>query len=70
MSGEGDNVGVSQSLIIYTVDFLSFIEENHEYKLQQRQSQYNQPSQPGAPSQDLMSFWGMYQLPQIVGKAT
>jgi len=35
-----------------------FIEENHEYKLQQRQSQYNQPSQPGAPSQDLMSFWG------------
>jgi len=35
-----------------------FIEENHEYKLQQRQSQYSQPSQPGAPSQDLMSFWG------------
>ncbi|MCJ1395238.1 decapping endonuclease targeting mRNA [Xylographa bjoerkii] len=36
-----------------------FIEENREHKLEQRQYQHNQTSQPGAPSQDLMSYWGI-----------
>ncbi|MCJ1256826.1 decapping endonuclease targeting mRNA [Lignoscripta atroalba] len=35
-----------------------FIEENHEYKLEERKSQHSQHTQPGAPSQDLMSYWG------------
>ncbi|KAI9796830.1 MAG: decapping endonuclease targeting mRNA [Piccolia ochrophora] len=35
-----------------------FLEENHEHKLEQRQDQHRQPSRPGAPSQDMMSFWG------------
>ncbi|KAI9881415.1 MAG: decapping endonuclease targeting mRNA [Pleopsidium flavum] len=35
-----------------------FIEESHDHKLGQRQSQHSQPSRPDAPSQDLMSFWG------------
>ena len=37
---------------------LSFIEENHAYKLESRRQQHNQPSQPGGPSQDMMSYWG------------
>ncbi|MCJ1227752.1 decapping endonuclease targeting mRNA [Toensbergia leucococca] len=35
-----------------------FIEENHEHKLEQKKAQHSQPSQPGAPSQNLMSYWG------------
>ncbi|KAI9808534.1 MAG: hypothetical protein M1825_003683 [Sarcosagium campestre] len=35
-----------------------FIEENHAYKLQQRQGQHNQQPRRGAASQDMMSFWG------------
>ncbi|KAI4258814.1 MAG: hypothetical protein LQ352_001025 [Teloschistes flavicans] len=35
-----------------------FIEENHAYKLESRKSQHQRASQPGAPSQDLMSYWG------------
>lgn len=41
----------------------SFIEENHKYKLVSRMSQHSQPSQNGAPSQDLMSYWGILVLP-------
>lgn len=37
----------------------SFIEENHGHKLESKRQQYAQPMRPGAPSQDLMSFWGM-----------
>ena len=36
----------------------SFIEENHEYKRQSQARQSRQFSQPGRPSQDMMSFWG------------
>ncbi|KAM0793828.1 RAI1 like PD-XK nuclease-domain-containing protein [Usnea florida] len=39
-------------------NYCSFIEENHEHKLELRKQQHAQPSRPGAPSQDLMSFWG------------
>ncbi|MCJ1322973.1 decapping endonuclease targeting mRNA [Xylographa vitiligo] len=39
-----------------------FIEENREHKLEQRRYQHNQPSQPGAPSQDLMSYWGIFSI--------
>jgi len=35
-----------------------FIEENHEYKRQSQARQSRQFSQPGRPSQDMMSFWG------------
>lgn len=35
-----------------------FIEENHEKKISSRQRQYSAAGQPGAMSQDLMSFWG------------
>ncbi|EER40573.1 HLA class III protein Dom3z [Histoplasma capsulatum H143] len=35
-----------------------FIEENNAYKLAQKQSQQNQKMPPGAPSQDMMAFWG------------
>jgi hypothetical protein len=36
----------------------SFIEENHATKLSSREQQNQQPMHPGAPSQDLMSYWG------------
>ncbi|KAI9052299.1 hypothetical protein LZ554_003653 [Drepanopeziza brunnea f. sp. 'monogermtubi'] len=35
-----------------------FIEENHEYKRQSQARQMRQPSHPGRPSQDMMSYWG------------
>ena len=38
----------------------SFIEENHQHKLESRKAQHGQPSRPGAPSQDLMSYWGTF----------
>ena len=39
---------------------VSYIEENHTFKLDQWQSQRSRPARPGAPSQDLMSFWGTF----------
>ncbi|RDL35005.1 uncharacterized protein BP5553_06936 [Venustampulla echinocandica] len=36
-----------------------FIEENHNYKLESQRRQSRQVTQPGRPSQDMMSFWGM-----------
>jgi hypothetical protein len=36
----------------------SFLEENHSYKLNSQARQSQQVSQPGRPSQDMMSFWG------------
>ena len=39
-------------------NFASFIEENHKYKIESKKAQQNQPSRPGAPSQDLMAYWG------------
>ncbi|KAL8972837.1 MAG: hypothetical protein Q9183_000312 [Haloplaca sp. 2 TL-2023] len=35
-----------------------FIEEDHIHKIESRKHQHQQPSYPGAPSQDLMSYWG------------
>ncbi|PBP17596.1 RAI1-like protein [Diplocarpon rosae] len=35
-----------------------FIEENHEYKRQSQARQSRQQTNPGRPSQDMMSFWG------------
>ena len=40
----------------------SFIEENHEYKRQSQARQSRQFSQPGRPSQDMMSFWGEFKV--------
>jgi len=40
----------------------SFIEENHEHKIQSREIQSQQGSQPGRPSQDMMSFWGQWKV--------
>ena len=39
---------------------VSFLEENHEYKLRSQVRQSQQVSQPGRPSQDMMSFWGQW----------
>lgn len=39
-------------------DLASFIEENYEHKIESRKAQKSQPSRPGAPSQDMMSYWG------------
>ena len=41
----------------------SFIEENHEHKLESRKAQHGQPSRPGATSQDVMSYWGRVGYP-------
>ncbi|KAL2003476.1 hypothetical protein VTN02DRAFT_3685 [Thermoascus thermophilus] len=35
-----------------------FIEENNEYKNEQKRIQMNQRMPPGMPSQDMMAFWG------------
>lgn len=37
----------------------SFIEENNEFKLSQKEVQRNQQMPPGAASQDMMAFWGI-----------
>ncbi|KAI9689557.1 MAG: decapping endonuclease targeting mRNA [Bathelium mastoideum] len=37
---------------------ISFIEENHAYKLSSRKEQDARPTRPGGPSQDLMAYWG------------
>ena len=50
----------SQALIMSSTKHCSFIEENHKHKLESRKQQHAQPSRPGAPSQDLMSFWGTF----------
>ncbi|KAJ9643068.1 decapping endonuclease targeting mRNA [Coniosporium tulheliwenetii] len=39
-------------------NFNEFIEENHAAKLASRAQQMKQQSRPGAPSQELMSYWG------------
>ena len=41
----------------------SFIEENHEHKLESRKAQHGQFTRSGAPSQDLMSYWGTFCYP-------
>ena len=41
-----------------STDFISFVEENHEYKVRSQMRQSQQVPQPGRPSQDMMSFWG------------
>lgn len=35
-----------------------FLEENHSNKLSSKEAQHLQPARPGAPSQDIMSYWG------------
>ncbi|KAG9232728.1 RAI1 like PD-XK nuclease-domain-containing protein [Amylocarpus encephaloides] len=49
---------LSTTSLIHVAHFDSFIEENHGYKLQSQRRQSQQVSQPGRPSQDMMSFWG------------
>lgn len=45
----------------------SFIEENNEFKLAQKEAQRNQRMPPGAASQDMMAFWGMLVDPISTG---
>jgi hypothetical protein len=47
-------------LTIIFADRGSFLEENHEYKIESQARQSQQAPQPGRPSQDLMSFWGQW----------
>jgi len=35
-----------------------FLEEDHGNKLESREEQHSQRTRPGAPSQDVMSYWG------------
>jgi RAT1-interacting protein len=35
-----------------------FLEENHGNKLSSKEQQYSLQTRPGAPPQDLMSYWG------------
>jgi hypothetical protein len=62
------NLGCLSSL----TDSISFIEENHEYKVKSQMRQSQQVSQPGRPTQDMMSFWGKrsnalksFQIPNV-----
>jgi RAT1-interacting protein len=41
-----------------------FLEENHGSKLSSREGQHSQPTRAGAPSQDVMSYWG-YKFEQL-----
>jgi RAT1-interacting protein len=46
---------VYKSLLLKSI---SFMEENHSYKLQSQAQQSKQVPQRGRPSQDMMSYWG------------
>lgn len=48
------------ALRLILTEYNSYLEENHSYKLQSHARQSQQVSQPGRPSQDMMSFWGNY----------
>jgi hypothetical protein len=58
---EGHNVRFSYSLSIALTKISRFIEENKSYKIASQKRQSQQVSQPGRPSQDMMSFWGKIQ---------
>ncbi|MCJ1375485.1 decapping endonuclease targeting mRNA [Loxospora ochrophaea] len=51
--------GMMTKLMAVPFDHMTaFIEENHDYKLEQRHYQNSQPQFPGGPSHYLMSYWG------------
>lgn len=42
------------------------MEEHHAHKLQSRTAQHSQTMSSGAPSQDMMSYWGsVYAMPRM-----
>lgn len=43
-----------------------FIEENHEFKLESHKAQHSEPPNLGAPSQDLMTYWGLFDQSQLI----
>lgn len=44
----------------------SFIEEDHGFKLETCKSQHSEPPKLGAPSQDLMTYWGLFDQCQFI----
>ncbi|KAJ5099159.1 hypothetical protein N7532_006160 [Penicillium argentinense] len=49
------------SLLRFKPDLLtyySFIEENNSFKNEEKERQFAEPPRPGAPSQELMCYWG------------
>jgi hypothetical protein len=59
-------VRFSNSLLITLTKISRFIEENKSYKIASQERQSQQVSQPGRPSQDMMSFWGKISMPSIL----
>ena len=60
--GIGNNVTVLVDFLLACrkTDAIRFLEEDRIAKLASRHEQMSQPSRPGMPSQDLMSYWGSH----------
>lgn len=43
-----------------------FIEEDHKFKLESHRVQHSEPSKLGVPSQDLMTYWGLFILCKLI----
>ena len=43
-----------------------FIEEDHEFKLESHRCQHSEARNLGAPSQDLMTYWGLFDQFQLI----
>lgn len=67
MIGKGNNVIVLMDLLqaCKKADIFRFLEEDRKAKLATRHEQMSQPSRPGMPSQDLMSYWGSHLLHRL-----
>lgn len=62
---------VSSAELFYRAILLiddSFIEENNEYKNEQKRIQRSQRMPPGMPSQDMMTYWGMPSVFSLDGR--
>ncbi|KAK4962260.1 decapping endonuclease targeting mRNA [Elasticomyces elasticus] len=53
-----DGFEMNATLFQHAQLFTRYIEENHDYKLEDKQRQFAQKTKPGMPSQQLMSYWG------------
>ena len=50
------------TMVIRAYAHISFIEENHSFKLSSKEQQNQQEMPPGTPSQNLMSYWGTFPM--------
>ena len=58
MFSKGYDVGIIAFTVASVTHVSSYVEENHDFKLESKKAQNMQQTRPGAPSQDLMSYWG------------